>query len=85
MGEALELFGIMMAIFVPISMLVFVNRYWDYKKKTSAELGKLQQQMDSQSTEALEKQVRDLKERVVVLESIVTDRSYDLERKIGSL
>lgn len=41
--------------------------------------------MDRQSTEDLEKQVRELKERVVVLESIVTDRSYDLERKIGNL
>jgi hypothetical protein len=30
-------------------------------------------------------EVAGLKERIVVLESIVTDRSYDLERKIGNL
>jgi hypothetical protein len=30
-------------------------------------------------------EVAELKERIVVLESIVTDRSYDLERKIGNL
>ena len=85
MGEALDLFGIMMAIFIPISMLVFVCQYWDYKKKTRAELGRLQQQVDRQSTDELEQQLRELKERVAVLESIVTDRSYELERKIGNL
>jgi len=85
MSGALELFGIMMAIFLPISMLVFVNQYWDYKNKTSSRLGKLQQQIEQQSTEELKQELAALKERVVVLESIVTDRRHDLEQKIGEL
>jgi len=85
MSGALELFGIMMAIFLPISMLVFVNQYWDYKNKTSSRLGKLQQQIEQQSTEELKQELAALKERIVVLESIVTDRRHDLEQKIGEL
>ena len=85
MSQALNLFGIMMAIFVPICMLVCITGYWDHKKKTNSQLGKLQKQLDGQSTEDLEKELHTLKERIAVLERIVTDRNYDLERKIGNL
>ena len=41
--------------------------------------------MDQNSTADLEKEIAELKERIVVLESIVTDRNYDLDRKISNL
>ena len=45
----------------------------------------MQKELDANSKVDLEKEVVELRERVVVLESIVTDRSYELERKIGNL
>jgi hypothetical protein len=85
MGEALELFGVMMAIMLPVSLIVFITEYFKYKKNTQAQLGKLRKEMDLNSTKELQDEVIQLKERVVVLERIVTDNSFEVERKIQSL
>ena len=85
MGEALELFGVMMAIMLPVSLIVFITEYFKYKKNTQAQLGKLRKEMDLNSTKELQDEVIQLKERVVVLERIVTDKSFEVERKIQSL
>lgn len=85
MSDALELFAIMMAIFVPISMMVFINQYFSYKRSTNAKMIKLQKEMEANSTGELEKEIAELKERIIVLESIVTDRGFEVDRKIGSL
>ncbi len=85
MEEGIELFGIMMAIFLPIIMLVAVSSYFDSKKKAMASLDKLRKEIDAQSTEELEAEVETLKERIAVLETIVTDRGFELERKISNL
>ena len=85
MGEALELFGVMMAIMLPVSLIVFITEYFKYKKNTQAQLGKLRKEMDLNSTKELQDEVIQLKERVVVLERIVTDNSFEVERKIHSL
>ena len=85
MEEGIELFGIMMAIFLPIIMLVAVSSYFDSKKKAMASLDKLRKEIDAQSTEELEAEVETLRERIAVLETIVTDRGFELERKISNL
>ncbi len=85
MGEALELFGVMMAIMLPVSLIVFITEYFKYKKNTQAQLGKLRKEVDLNSTKELQDEVIQLKERVVVLERIVTDNSFEVERKIQSL
>lgn len=85
MQAALQIFGIMMAIFLPISLIVFITEYFKYKRSTNAELGKLKKEMQDNSNGSLETEVAQLKERIIVLESIVTDRGYELERKIGNL
>ncbi|MDB3898707.1 hypothetical protein N9329_04720 [Gammaproteobacteria bacterium] len=85
MTEALELFGIMMAIMLPVSVIVFITEYFKYKKSTQAQLGKLRKEVDLNSTKELQDEVMQLRERVVVLERIVTDNSFEVERKIQSL
>lgn len=85
MGEALEIFAILMAVVVPFCLPFFVSRYLDYKKTTNAELGKLRDQIEANSTSDLVKELEAAKERIAVLESIVTDRGYELERKISNL
>jgi hypothetical protein len=75
----------MMAVMLPVSLLVFITEYFKYKKSTNSQLGELKKEMTRNSTKDVEKEITDLKERIIVLESIVTDRSYNLERKIGNL
>ena len=85
MYAGLQLFTIMMAIIVPVSFLVFVSSYLNNKKVTKKQLNELKNELKQHSNEDLEKEIAQLKERIVILESIVTDRHYDLDRKIGSL
>jgi uncharacterized membrane protein YgcG len=85
MSESLELFAVMMAIMVPISLIVFITEYFKYKRSTSARFGDLKKQLNENSTDALEQELAALKERIVVLESIVTDRGYELGSKISNL
>ncbi len=85
MNAALQLFAIMMAVMLPVSLIVFITEYFKYKKSTNAQLGELKKEMHENSRGDLEKEIAELKERIVVLESIVTDRSYNLERKISNL
>ncbi len=85
MSDVLELFGVMMAVMLPVSLIVFITEYFKYKKSTESQIGKLRKEMDLNSTKELQDEVARLKERVVVLERIVTDNSYEVERKIKSL
>ena len=84
MQAALQIFFIMMAVMAPVILVVFISEYFKNKRTTNAQLGELKKELHENSTDDLEKQIAELKERIVVLESIVTDRSYGLERKIGS-
>ncbi len=84
MQAALQIFFIMMAVMAPVILVVFISEYFKNKRTTNAQLGELKKELHENSTDDLEKQIAELKERIVVLESIVTDRSYDLERKVGS-
>jgi hypothetical protein len=85
MSEILELFGVMMAVMLPVSLIVFITEYFKYKKSTESQLGTLRKEIDLNSTKELQDEVVRLKERIEVLERIVTDSSYEVERKIQSL
>ncbi len=85
MSGVMTLFGVMMAIFIPICLLVIITEHYKYKNTTSLKLASLQSEVDSNNVDELVKTVANLKERIAVLESIVTDRSYNLERKITGL
>ena len=85
MSGSLQLFGVMMALTVPLFLILFVQEYFKTKRTTNSRFSQMKQELEERSTEELEKEVASLKERVIVLESIVTDRGFDLERKISSL
>ena len=85
MYAGLQIFSIMMAIALPVSFLLFISEYFKHKRFTNAQLGELKKESNENSNDDLEKEIAELKERIVVLESIVTDRSYNLERKISNL
>lgn len=85
MGAAAQIFAIMMAIMVPVIILVFISEYMRNKRATNKELHELKMELSANSNADLEKEVANLKERIAVLESIVTERGYELERKIGNL
>ena len=85
MSAGLTLFSVMMAIILPVCLLMFISEYFKYKRSTNAQLGALNKAQNENPTEEVEKEIAELRERIVVLESIVTDRSYNLERKISNL
>ncbi|PCI79442.1 MAG: hypothetical protein COB20_04815 [SAR86 cluster bacterium] len=85
MSDFLDLFGVMMAVMLPVSLIVFITEYFKYKKSTESQLGTLRKEMDLNSTKELQDEVVLLRERVEVLERIVTDSSYEVERKIQGL
>ncbi len=85
MSAGLQIFAIMMAVFLPMAMVAFVGEYFKYKTSTRDQLQKLRAEMESNNQDDLEKSVAEMKQRIEVLEQIVTDRSYNLERKIGNL
>jgi len=85
MGTSLQLFGVMMAVMAPIIMIVFISEYFKYKKATSEKLARLNKEVHENSSRELEQEIATLRERVQVLEEIVTDRRFDLERKISGL
>lgn len=85
MGAVAQLFGVMMAVIVPVCMLVFITKYFKYKESTNAQLGKLKKELHLNSTKELKEGIVALKERVEVLERIVTDSGFEVERKISGL
>ena len=74
-----------MALIAPVVVLMFVSEYFRNKRETNKQLHELKMEMQDNVNEEQDKEIADLRERIVVLESIVTDRSYNLERKIGNL
>jgi hypothetical protein len=85
MYEVLEVFGKLMAVMLPVSLIVFITEYFKYKRSTASQLDTLRKEMDLNSTKELQDEVVRLKERIEVLERIVTDSYYEVERKIQSL
>ncbi|MCH7817691.1 MAG: hypothetical protein IIC60_14100 [Proteobacteria bacterium] len=85
MGAAAQIFIILIAIMAPVIILLFISEYMRNKRLTSEQLHELKMEMQNNSNSDQDKEIAELRERIVVLESIVTDRSYNLERKISNL
>jgi|TARA_B110000238_G_scaffold83810_1_gene92166 hypothetical protein len=85
MSDFLDLFGVMMTVMLPVSLIVFITEYFKYKKSTESQFGTLRREIDLNSTKELQDEVVRLKEKIEVLERIVTDSSYEVERKTQSL
>lgn len=85
MEASLQLFGVMMAIMTPVILIVLISEYFKYKKATSEQLNRLGKELHDNSTRELEQEVASLRQRIQVLEEIVTDRGFELDRKIGNL
>ena len=85
MSDFLDLFGVMMTVMLPVSLIVFITEYFKYKKSTESQLGTLRKEIDLNLTKELQDEVVRLQERIEVLERIVTDSSYEVERKTQSL
>ncbi|AXY03057.1 MULTISPECIES: nitrite reductase [Vibrio] len=62
-----------------------VNMVLKHRKDVKALEVSERNQLSTQERDALKKQVAALTERVEVLERIVTDRKYQLDREIASL
>ena len=61
MQAKMQLFGIMMAVMLPVSFIVFFTEYFKLKKNTSAQLGDLQKELEKHSTKELMQEVVALK------------------------
>lgn len=81
--KALEVLMIMLAVSSPVWIIVLVVHYFKYRSEVARHAA------DSKHTaevnQDLERQLAELRERVQVLEAIVTDSRYDLSRKIAGL
>lgn len=61
MQATMQLLGIMMAVMLPVSFIVFITEYFKLKKNTSAQLGDLQKELEKHSTKELMQEVAALK------------------------
>ena len=61
MQATMQLFGIIMAVMLPVSFIVFFTEYFKLKKNTSAQLGDLQKELEKHSTKELMQEVVALK------------------------
>lgn len=74
--------GTTMAFLIATVAIVFgvingmFNRFMDYKKNHS---------VSNEQNELLKKEIELLKERVIVLEQLVTDESYQVKQKFKNL
>jgi hypothetical protein len=57
----MQLFGIMMAVMLSVSLIVFITEYFKLKKNISAQLGDLQKELEKHSTKELMQEVAALK------------------------
>lgn len=61
-------------------VLAFAYAFYEQRNKTKVKL-----QNAGASSEALQQEIADLKQRVATLEAIVTDKSYNLKQQINQL
>lgn len=80
-----ELFLVMMALTSPILITVFFRNYFNYKSEVNQKLLVLQKENDNNTAIATQKKLDILIDRVIVLEKIVTNTSFDLSQEIGQL
>lgn len=70
-----------MDIFIFIVLIVLITQFFDYRKSMAKLNVKLGEVNDSQ----LQKELDNVKQRLVVLERIVTDKNYELNEEFGKI
>ena len=70
-----------MDVFIFIVAIVFIANYFSYKK----EMAKLGTKVDHVEDNAMKNELDNVKQRLIVLERIVTDKNYDLNDELSSL
>jgi cell division protein FtsB len=85
MADGLQVALVVLALASPFLIAVFLKHYFQYKSETAHKLAELDLRTAANETESLRKQVRELQDRVEVLEAIVTDDGYTLRKKIANL
>ncbi|OFE12807.1 hypothetical protein PHACT_06375 [Pseudohongiella acticola] len=70
-----------MEVFAFIVMIVLITQFFDYRKSMAKLNNKVSEVNDSQ----VQKELENVKQRLAVLERIVTDKNYDLKEELGKL
>lgn len=84
MGEALRVGLIMLAVTSPFLIGMFMVHYFKYRSQVTSQLYRDKERIDQENA-GFRRELKDLRERVEVLETIVTDKRYDLSTKIANL
>lgn len=85
MREFWEVFSVMIAVSSPVLIIVFVVQYFRYRSVAARRVSETAQRRADEDSAELKRQIETLKQRIEVLETIVTDRKYELGAKIANL
>lgn len=70
-----------MNVFLFVIAIVLITNYFSYKK----EMAKLGTKVDRVEDNAVKNELDTIKQRLIILERIVTDKNYDLNEEISNL
>jgi hypothetical protein len=70
-----------MDVFLFVIAIVLISNFFSYKK----EMAKLGSKVDHVEDNAMKNELDNIKQRLIVLEKIVTDKNYELNEEISNL
>lgn len=70
-----------MDVFIFIIVIVLITNFFTYKK----DMAKLGTKVDHVEDSAMKNELNNIKQRLIVLERIVTDKNYDLNEELSNL
>ncbi|HDZ09445.1 hypothetical protein [Pseudohongiella sp.] len=70
-----------MEVFTFIVLIVLITQFFEYRKSMAKLNAKVGEANDSQ----VQKELENVKQRLIVLERIVTDKNYDLNEEFGKI
>lgn len=70
-----------MDVFIFIIVIVLIANFFSYKK----DMAKLGTKVDHVEDNAMKNELDNVKQRLIVLEKIVTDKNYDLNEELSNL
>jgi hypothetical protein len=85
MNGILELTLILLACTSPILAVILVKQAFDYRTRKMEIETQLRHEYDQTAFRDVEQEVAQLRERIAVLEAIVTDKGYELNEKLKVL
>jgi len=80
-----EFFMVVAAVSAPFLIGSFVSHYFEYRSLVVKRMGSTADERIELENAQLRDELKALRERVQVLEAIVTDKKYDLSLKIANL